>query len=96
MPWGDGLGTGDLGRWGGDRIVVATDRYISFYGERAQPRTLDYPFTFIELHLSKGGGEGEGKMAVATTLMVDKKNTVAMENYSREPVRLQQVKIVKD
>src|SRR5882672_441404 len=53
---------------GGDRIVLATDRYISFYEERAQPRSIDYPFTFIELHLPKGGGEGEGKMAVATKL----------------------------
>jgi hypothetical protein len=82
---------------GGDRIVLATDRYISFYEERAQPRTIDYPFTFIELHLPKGGGEGEGKMAVATKLTFDKKkNTVEMENYSSEPVRLQQVKVVRD
>ena len=56
-----------------------------------------YPFTFIELHLPKGGGEDDGKMAVATKLTVDKKkNTVAMEPYSSEPVRLQQVRIIKD
>src|SRR3954465_7222017 len=41
-------------------------------------------------------GEGEGKMAVATQLQFDnKKNTIVFENYSTEPVRLQQVKVVK-
>ena len=35
-------------------------------------------------------------MAVATQLQFDKKkNTIVFENYSTEPVRLQQVKVVK-
>jgi hypothetical protein len=82
---------------GGDRIVIGTDRYISFQEQANQPRTIDYPFTFIQIQLPKGGGEGEGKLAYATKLSFDrKKNTVEMENYGTEPVRLNQIKIVKD
>ncbi len=82
---------------GGDRIVIGTDRYISFREQANQPRTIDYPFTFIQIQLPKGGGEGEGKLAYATKLSFDKKkNTVELENYGTEPVRLNQIKIVKD
>jgi len=82
---------------GGDRIVIGTDRYISFAEQANQPRTIDYPFTFIQIQLPKGGGEGEGKLAYATKLSFDKKkNVVEMENYGTEPVRLNQIKIVKD
>lgn len=81
---------------GGDRIVLAFDRYVTFAEAVDQPRVSDYPFTFIEIHLPKGGGEGEGKMALATKLTFDKKkNVVELENYSSEPVRLQQVTVEK-
>jgi hypothetical protein len=80
---------------GGDRIVVATDRFISFQEQANQPRTIDYPFTFIQIHLPKGGGEGEGKLAYATKLTFDKKkNVVELENYGTQPADLKQVKIV--
>jgi hypothetical protein len=83
------------GEDGGMRILIATDRYMSFQEVRNRPRTYDYPFTFVEIRLNKDG-EGEGKMAVATQLQFDKKkNTIVFENYSTEPVRLQQVKVVK-
>jgi hypothetical protein len=80
---------------GGHRIVVALDRYMSFAEVRNQPRTVDYPFTLIEIHLNKDG-EGQGKMAYATKITFDKeKNTVELENYSSEPVRLNTVKLEK-
>jgi hypothetical protein len=83
------------GEDGGQRILVATDRFMTFQEVKNRPRTVDYPFTFAEIHLNKDG-EGEGKLAVATQLMFDKKkNTIVFENYSTEPVRLQQVKVQK-
>jgi hypothetical protein len=83
------------GEDGGRRILIATDRVMSFAEIRNQPRTVDYPFLFIDLRLNKDG-EGVGKMAVATQLTFDKKkNTIVFENYSSEPVRLQQVKVEK-
>jgi hypothetical protein len=78
---------------GGRRIVIATDRYIGFQEARAQPRSIDYPFTLFELRVNKAG-EGEGRMAVATKIDFNKsKNTIELENYSSEPVRLNQLKV---
>jgi hypothetical protein len=83
------------GEDGGHRFFIATDRQMSFQEVRNQPRTVDYPFTLIEIRLNKDG-EGEGKAAVATQIRMDKKkNTIELENYSTEPVRLQQVKLQK-
>ena len=77
---------------GGHRIVIGIDRYMTFLELRNQPRTVDYPFTLIEIHLNKDG-EGAGKLAYMAKITFDKKkNTVELENYSSEPVRLQTVK----
>ena len=68
---------------------------MSFAEVRNQPRSVDYPFTLIEIHLNKDG-EGEGKLAYATKISFDKKkNAIELENYSSEPVRLTTVKIEK-
>lgn len=78
---------------GGRRIVLATDRYIGFQEARNQPRSIDYPFTLMELHVEKNG-EGQGKMAVATKISFDKKTkTMTLENYASEPVRLNALKV---
>ena len=80
---------------GGERYVIITDRRIGFAEARNQPRTIDYPFTLIEIRVGKDG-KGEGKMSVATKISFNKKhNTVELENYSSEPVRLTNVKVEK-
>jgi hypothetical protein len=80
---------------GGHRIVLATDRYVTFQEARANPRTMDYPFTLLEIRLDKNG-EGVGKASIATKINFDKKkNVMELENYGIEPVRLNQVKIEK-
>jgi hypothetical protein len=80
---------------GGQKILIATDRKIGFAEARNQPRTIDYPFTLIEIHLSRDG-KGEGKMSLATKISYNKKeNVLELENYSTEPVRLQNVKLEK-
>ena len=78
---------------GGRRIVLATDRYIGFAEARNQPRSIDYKFTLMEIRVNKEG-EGEGKAAVATKIEFNKeKNTLILENYASEPVRLKNVKV---
>ena len=73
--------------------MIATDRYIGMQEARSQPRTIDYPITLIEIRVDKEGN-GVGKMAVATKISFDKKkNQIELENYSSEPVRLQNVKV---
>jgi hypothetical protein len=80
---------------GGTRIVLATDRYIGFEEARSNPRTMDYPFTLLDIRFDKNG-EGVGKASIATKITFDKKkNIMELENYGIEPVRLNQVKIEK-
>ena len=80
---------------GGSRIVILTDRRVEFWEARNQPRTIDYPFTLIDLRL-KADGTGEGKASVATKITYNKKtNAVELENYASEPVRLNNVKMEK-
>ena len=80
---------------GGRRIVILTDRPISEFEAREQPRTMDYPFTLIEVRLKKDD-TGEGKISVATKITLNKKdNTVELENYQSEPVRLNNIHVAK-
>jgi len=76
------------GEDGGRRIVIITPRVIGFREATNRPRTYDYPFTLFEMRFDRSG-KGEGRMAYATQIMFDKKkNTIEIENYSSEPVRL--------
>ena len=78
---------------GGRRIILAMDRYIGFNEARNQPRSIDYPFTLIEIRADRNG-KGEGKMSIATKINFDKKkNVIELENYSSEPVRLNNIGI---
>ena len=81
---------------GGERVMLATDRYIGFWEAVNRPRTVDYPFTVIELRI-RPDGEGEGKMSLFTKLIVEKKTkTVILEDYGIQPVLLQGVTRVTD
>ena len=80
------------GEDGGEQIILMTDRRIGFWEARDQPRTMDYPFTLMDIRVNTKG-EGEGKLSVATKISYNKKkNTVEIENYASEPVRLQNVR----
>jgi hypothetical protein len=77
---------------GGERIVLITDRRIGFWESANQPRSIDYPFTFIDLRLNRDG-EGEGKMSLATKVIYDKKdNMISLENFQTSPVQLTNIK----
>jgi hypothetical protein len=79
---------------GGRRIVLATDRPMSFVEARNQPRSADYEFLLIDIRLGKDG-KGTGKLAGAAKVEYDKgSNTLQIENYGIEPVRLTQVEVV--
>jgi hypothetical protein len=76
----------------GERVVLATDRYIRFWEVARGSRTTDYPFTIIELRLN-GDGRGEGKMSLATRVIADKKDhSVVLENWGTQPVMLKDVR----
>ena len=78
------------GEEGGRRLILATDRPIGFSEARNNPRTLDYPFTLIELRLDREG-RGEGRLSLATKLTLND-NVLVIENYADQPVMLKDVR----
>ena len=80
---------------GGRRIIIGTDRRMSFLEVREQPRTVDYPFMVIDIRL-KADGKGEGKLMPLAKITEDRDHIVEIENYASEPVRLTGVHSLKD
>jgi hypothetical protein len=77
---------------GGERVVLITDRRIGFWEAANQPRSIDYPFTVIDIRLNRDG-EGEGKMSIATKVIYDKKeNMISLENFQTSPVLLNNIR----
>ncbi len=79
QPWGDG----------GQQLLIATDRPIGFWEASGGRRSLDYPFTVIQLRVN-AEGKGEGRMSVATKV-IPEGNTIVLENYDTQPVLLSEV-----
>jgi hypothetical protein len=83
------------GRDGGRDIVLVTDRPISFWEAVNRPRSVDYPFTLIQIHANPDG-TGEGKLAVATKITADPDTKmIEIEDFQHQPVRLVDVKSEK-
>jgi hypothetical protein len=77
---------------GGRQIILGTDRPIGFWEARNQPRTIDYPFTILEMRLDKAN-QGEGKMLADTQISIDPKtNEIVLEHFDLAPVRLNQIR----
>lgn len=80
---------------GGRRIVLASDRPVSMWEALNAGRSMDYQFSLTEIRLPKEG-KGQGKVIPYAQLSFDKDtNTLEIENYQREPVRLNEVTIVE-
>jgi hypothetical protein len=79
---------------GGRRIVIATDRPIGFWEASRQPRSIDYPFTVIQMQLDRDG-HGKGTMSVATKIRAYD-NTIELENFASAPVMLTEIRAKKD
>lgn len=79
---------------GGRMVFLMTDRYISAWEAMNRPRTMDYPFTLIQLQLDKDG-RGVGKASIATKITQEVDGTIELENFSSQPVMLNDVRPVK-
>lgn len=74
---------------GGRRIVIATDRPIGFWEATRQPRTIDYPFTVIQMEF---GPEGKGKGTLSYfTKITARNNVIELENFATSPVMLTEI-----
>jgi hypothetical protein len=79
----------------GRQVVIATDRPMSFWEASRRPRSADYDFTLIDIRFDPDG-KGTGKLAVAAKVDYnDKTQTVEIENFGIEPVRLTEVRSSK-
>jgi hypothetical protein len=74
---------------GGRTIVIATDRPIGFWEATRQPRSFDYPFTVIQMHIDRDG-TGKGTMSYATRITA-KNNTIELEDFATQPVMLNNI-----
>jgi hypothetical protein len=80
---------------GTSRLVIATDRRINYWEARNQPRSIDYPFTIIEMRLDTKG-EGEGRLAAGTKISKSRDGkTIELENYGISPIALNNIKLQK-
>ena len=93
LAWDVHFAQSTPGEDGGEQIVLITDRPTRLREFFTWSRSLEYPFTVIELNVSAGKAEGEGTFASATKITPYKQdNFVVAENYGTERVRLTQVK----
>jgi hypothetical protein len=74
---------------GARRVLIATDRPLSYWETVNRPRSINYPFTFIEMRIGPNG-KGEGKMTVATKVNA-LGDTIELENYDLTPVQLSSI-----
>jgi hypothetical protein len=79
---------------GGRMIFLMTDRYVTTWEAMNRPRTIDYPFTLIQLQLDRQGS-GVGKASIATKITQAADGTIELENFSSQPVMLNNVRPVR-
>lgn len=78
---------------GGRKILLASDRPVGMWELRNSTRSTDYEFSLVEIHLG-ADGKGQGKAIPAAKLELNKDSGVLeIENYNREPVRLNEVTV---
>ena len=79
---------------GGRMVFLMTDRYVGSWEAINRPRTIDYPFTIVEVRLDKND-RGEGKILAGTRIYVDKNQNLVLENYGQQPIRFNEIKPLK-
>jgi hypothetical protein len=81
---------------GGRKVILATDRPMTFWELINRPRSSQYPFTWVQLNL-KADGTGDGELAVAARVHGDRPTRpIEVETFQIQPVRLQSVTASKD
>jgi hypothetical protein len=81
------------GEDGERQIVIATDRPIGFWESASSARTLDYPFTVIQMQIGPDG-KGKGTMSYATRIRAYGK-VIELENFSTAPIMLTDIEAKK-
>jgi hypothetical protein len=75
---------------GGRMIVIATDRPIGFWEATQRPRSIDYPFTVIQMKLDREGN-GSGTISYATRIVAHENNVIELEDFATQPIMLNNI-----
>ena len=78
------------GEDGGRQIVIATDRPIGFWEAWDNGRSVEYPFTVIQMRIGPDG-RGTGTMSIATKIRAYG-DIIDLENFASAPVMLTEIK----
>lgn len=82
---------------GKKRIFAVFERWLQFGEIRGGYRSVDYPFSIIEIYVDEKNGKGDGTFIPAARIRWnnDKKtgqNTVEIENFATYPAKLMDIK----
>jgi hypothetical protein len=78
---------------GGQRVVFASDRPMNFFELWNRPRSVDYQYMFGEVRID-ADGKGRGTLVPAARVEYNERTkAIEVENYSTQPVRLQDVRV---
>lgn len=75
----------------GRKITALAERWIGFGELRRGARSLDYPFTYLELYV-EDDGSAEGSLIPAARVRFKSGKTIEVENFGIYPARLTNVK----
>ncbi len=79
---------------GESKIIMVTDRPITFGEAYNSTRSRDYQFGIVVLNLDKDGN-GTGTLAPVCKIKFNKKDELEVENYGQKPLRLANVRRMK-
>jgi hypothetical protein len=94
LSWDIKYAFSQKGRDNRTRIYLITDRNVSFAEAASRPRSLDYPFTVIEMRVDDNG-MGDGNVMVAAAVGFNGQDLV-IEEFLDRPVRLTKVRRVTE
>jgi hypothetical protein len=81
-----------VGTAGAEQVLLLADRPIGQAEAFNRSRSMDYPFTLVELKLNSAG-QGEGTITLAAKLGMDRfTKGLVLENIVDQPIRLSSVK----
>jgi len=75
----------------GTTITMVMDRPQAFAELWANTRSTDYPFGILQITVDKDG-KGEGQLMVAAKIGFSSDNTIEVESYGIQPLRLMSVR----
>lgn len=75
----------------GRRIVIATDRPMDYWEAANSPRSVEYPFTVLQMQVDQNG-KGTGTMSLAMKIVAND-DLVILEDIASTPFRLTNVEV---